>query len=60
MNEQAKDSDFMHILEDGIRDVLNDEKATSEQKLKAIEVGAKVAAIRYKIKGGMDGEKFFD
>lgn len=50
---------FVRLLERGIRDVLKDKQAGPADRLKAIEIGAKVAALQ--LKGGTgDGEKFFD
>lgn len=50
---------FLGQLKRGVQTVLSDKEATVGDKLKAIEVGAKLAAIEYKIKGGGDDDQFF-
>ncbi len=50
---------FVRLLERGIRDVLKDKGANAADKLKAIEVGAKIAAIQHKISSG-DDDAFFN
>lgn len=49
---------FVRILENGIRAVLKDKQSSSADKLKAIEIGAKIAAVQFKMKGG-DEDAFF-
>ena len=49
---------FLRVLERGIRDVLKEKDTSAADRLKAIEVGAKVAAIQHKINTG-DEDAFF-
>lgn len=51
---------FVRLLERGVRDVLKDKQASAADKLKAIEVGAKIAAIQHKISGGEGDDQFFN
>ena len=53
-----KDSDFMAVLEQGVRDVLKNRKASAADKLAAVTAGTKLLAIRHKIDGG-DEKGFF-
>ncbi len=50
---------FVRLLERGIRDVLKNKDVLPADKLKAIEVGAKIAAIQHKISSG-DDDAFFN
>ncbi len=59
MTKKASPLTFLKTLERGIRDVLKDKNASAPDKLKAIEVGAKVAAIQLKVSGG-DDDAFFN
>jgi hypothetical protein len=53
------ESDFLSILEGGVRSVLKSKKATPSERVAAISAGVKVAMIKHRISG--DGEKgFFD
>ena len=54
------DGDFLQLLEKGVRDVLSDKDARRSDKLKAVEIGSKLLAIRHKIDGGdgSDGSFF--
>lgn len=60
MTEKQTPQKFLSLLKRGIRNVLADKSAQPADKLKAIEVGAKLAAIEYKIKGGGDDDQFFN
>lgn len=44
----ARDDSFLNDLEEGVRSVLRSD-ATPAEKLKAVEVGAKLAAIRHRL-----------
>ena len=60
MKQQAtNDGDFLKLLEAGVRDVLRDKEAKRSDKLKAVEIGSKLLAIRHKIDGGDDAGSFF-
>lgn len=53
---------FLAELERAVRDVLNSKDGVSTaEKLKAVEMGAKLLTIRYRIDGAGEGEdgKFF-
>jgi hypothetical protein len=49
--------DFMTTLEDGVKQVLKNRKATASERMAAVQAGVKLLAIRHKISG--DGEKGF-
>ena len=51
--------DFLGVLEQGVRDVLKDEKAKVADKLKALDAGAKLLMVRHKIEGGTADGSFF-
>lgn len=53
----AKD-DFLDVLEQGVRDVLKDGNADAKDRMKAIEVGGKLVAIRAKISDEDKGSFF--
>lgn len=53
------DSSLLTLLEQGVKDVLADAKATKPQKLKAIEAGCKVLMIKRKLTGDEDGNGSF-
>jgi len=59
MNKQP-DTNLMNELESAVRTVLKDKEARRSERLKAIEVGAKLLEIRHKINGGdtTDGSFF--
>ena len=50
--------DFLHILEDGVKQVLSNRKSKSSERVAAISAGAKLLMIRHKISGA-DEESFF-
>ena len=56
--KEVKDDDFLPLLETGIRDILKDADADVKDKLKAIEIGAKLAAIRHNIDDDTKGNFF--
>lgn len=60
MTEKKTPESFIRLLERGIRDLLKSRDTPAADRLKAIEVGAKLAAIQHKIKGGGDDESFFN
>jgi hypothetical protein len=60
MKQQAtNDANFISELENAVRAVLKDKEAKRGDRLKAIEVGTKLLAIRHKIDGGDDAGSFF-
>lgn len=56
--EVPEKPDFQDVLEQGVRGVLSNRKATASEKLQAVAAGVKLLAIRYKISGG-DESNFF-
>lgn len=56
--EVAEKSDFQDVLEQGVRGVLGNRKATASEKLQAVAAGVKLLAIRHKISGGDDSGFF--
>lgn len=48
------DTDFMKVLEKGIRDVLDNKKTTAKERIEAIKVGAQVMQIKHKISDPSD------
>lgn len=56
--EDTEDKAFMDVLEDGVRTVLKNRKASSAERVAAINVGAKLLAIKHRITGG-DEDNFF-
>jgi hypothetical protein len=58
MTAKKKPDAFVRLLEAGVRDVLKNPAATPADRLKAIEVGAKLALIQHKVKAG-DDDAFF-
>lgn len=59
---KPKEDKFFKLLEDGVRDVLKSPEASPADKLKAIDTGAKLLAIRHKIdtsEGGDGSSSFF-
>ena len=59
--EKPKDDKLLKILEDGIRDILANKKTKTGERLKAIEAGAKLLTIRYRLEGseGVDDANYF-
>lgn len=55
-----KDDDFLKELEQGVRSILRNRKASRADKLSAITAGVKVAQIRHRIVGGDEKAGFFD
>jgi hypothetical protein len=56
--EVPEKSDFQDVLEQGVRSVLGNRKATASEKLQAVAAGVKLLAIRHKISGN-DESGFF-
>lgn len=54
-----KELDLSEVLEAAIRSVLKDKETKPSDRVKAIEAGAKLLAIRHKIEGGGDAGNFF-
>lgn len=54
-----KEPDLSEVLEAAIRAVLKNKETKPADRLKAIEAGAKLLAIRHKIEGGGDAGNFF-
>lgn len=59
MSNVKTDDAFLKQLEDAVRAILKNRKASKAEKLSAIGHGVKVAAIKHKINGGSDEEKGF-
>lgn len=53
-----KTDDFQAVLEQGVRRVLENRKATASERLQAVAAGVKLLAIKHKINGG-DEDSFF-
>jgi hypothetical protein len=51
-------ADFMTALEEGVRAVLKNRKASASERMAAVNVGVKLLAIRHKISGSDDSEFF--
>jgi hypothetical protein len=58
-NGEAKDDDFLAVLEKGVRDIIKNRKSSKADRLSAINAGVKVAQIRHRINGGDDEKGFF-
>ena len=57
--DEADDGDnFVRLLEAGVERVLRDKEATASERLAAVNAGAKLLMIRFKISGS-DEENFF-
>lgn len=58
--EQAngKSEDFMATLENGVKQVLGNRKATAAERMAAVNAGVKLLAIRHKIEGSEDSDFF--
>jgi hypothetical protein len=60
MRKKPEKDEFLETLREGLLGVLKDDKASPGDKLKAIEIGAKLYMIQHKVKGiGDDSGKFF-
>jgi hypothetical protein len=57
--EPAPEPEFMVVLEDGVRAVLKNRKATPQERIAAITAGAKLMMIKYRISGS-DEKGFFE
>lgn len=55
--ETVESTNFMEVLEQGVRDVLKNRKASASDKLAAVTAGTKLLAIRHRIEG--DDQKGF-
>jgi len=51
--------EFLALLERGVREIVKNRKSSKGDKLKAIDAGTKLLAIRHKINGGDDSKGFF-
>lgn len=56
--EKSADDDFMDCLERGVRAVLANRKSTATERLNAVNAGAKLMMIKFKISGA-DEDNFF-
>ena len=54
------DDNFLKDLENSVRAIIKNKKSTKADKLAALNVGVKLAAIKHKILGGDDKGGFFD
>lgn len=59
MKPATHEPEFIALLESGVRAVLRDKNSKTSDRLKAIEIGSKLLAIRHKIDGGDDSGSFF-
>jgi hypothetical protein len=59
MAKTVDSQELLKLLEDGIRKILKDPNAKLADRLKAIETGAKLLAIRHKVEGGGTDGSFF-
>jgi hypothetical protein len=57
--QTSTDGDFLKLLERAVADVLSDKEARRSDKLKAVEIGSKLLAIRHKIDGGGESDGSF-
>jgi len=57
--DEEVSSDLLTALEQGVRSILSNRKATRSEKVQAITAGTKLLQIRHKIKGGGDDGSFF-
>jgi hypothetical protein len=55
----AESADFMVVLEDGVRAVLKNKKASPSERIAAVTAGAKLLMIKHKISGS-DEKGFFE
>ena len=55
MTAQRKKKSLIDVLEIEVRKALRDRELSNGERLKAIEVGAKILAIRHKIDEGIGG-----
>lgn len=53
----SEDEDFLTVLEDGVRQVLKNRKASPSDRLSAVNAGAKLLAIKHKL--SLDNEDNF-
>jgi len=54
-----KTNDLMVVVEEAIVEVLKSKRISSVDKIKAIEAGAKILAVRHKIEQGSEDESSF-
>ena len=61
MTKPKPNGAFARQLEQNIAKILNDDDVSIDQRLKAVEAGAKLLLIRHRIQGAGEGEdgKFF-
>ena len=61
MTKPKPNGGFAKQLEQNIAEILKDPEVSIDQRLKAIEAGAKLLLIRHRIQGASEGEdgKFF-
>lgn len=59
MSRKPKEPELVSVLKRAILELMNNKEATAAEKLKAIELGTKLAAIEAKIKDVDDGKSFF-
>ena len=58
--KQDSSPNLISVLKTAILELKNSDKATPSEKLKAIELGIKLAAIELKASGNDDAKGFFD
>ena len=56
-----KEEDFLSVLENGIRKVLNDKNSTAKERMDAVKAGTQLMLIKHKITDtGNEAGSFFD
>ena len=58
VNRKDDGDNFVRLLEAGVERVLRDKEATASERLAAVNAGAKLLMIRFKISGS-DEDNFF-
>ena len=56
--KKPKEDDFLQVLELAVRSTLKDASIDAKDRIRAIEIGSKLAAIRAKIDEGDKGSFF--
>jgi hypothetical protein len=59
MTQRKGNGRFLSNLEKAVEAVLNDDRASPADRVKAIEAGARLLAIKHKV-GGSDEKSYFD
>ncbi len=59
MASKSTEKTLIDVLDQGVRDVLADAKATAKDKVDAVNAGAKLLMIKHKISLGEEDGAFF-